>query len=262
VDWNSLEKTVITPIKDGFDFLGQQVRDYHGTILVKPSRKNVATFLNKVRALIKANEQATAGHLIVQLNPVIRGWAAYHRHVASKRTFVKVDHAIFQALWHWAKRRHPKKPLRWVKDKYFRPGKDQKWAFQGEMAGRDGHAQTVRLFNAARMPITRHRKIVGAANPYDPAWERYFEERLGVSMARTLIRRRRLRHLWQEQGGVCPVCAEKITKLSGWHNHHRVWRSHGGDGRTDNRVLLHPNCQRHVHSQHRSVGKPRPAKGV
>jgi RNA-directed DNA polymerase len=80
----------------------------------------VATFLTTVRTLIKANAQATAGHLIAQLNPVIRGCAAYHRHVSSKQTFVRVDHAIFCALWRWAKRRHPKKPGHWVKDKCFR----------------------------------------------------------------------------------------------------------------------------------------------
>src|SRR5208337_3980476 len=45
----SAEKTHITRIEDGFDFLGQNVRDYGGTIVVKPSRKNVATFLEKVR---------------------------------------------------------------------------------------------------------------------------------------------------------------------------------------------------------------------
>jgi len=258
----SPEKTVITPIEDGFDFLGQQVRDYHGTILVKPSRKNVATFLNNVRTLIKANEQATTGHLIVQLNPLIRGWATYHRHVSSKRTFVSVDHAIFQALWRWAKRRHPKKPVRWLKDTYFRSAKGRNWVFQGEVAGRDGQPQTVRLFSAVGMPITRHRKIRGAANPYDPAWELYFEERLGVSMESNLIGKRRLLHLWKEQGGVCPVCTEKITRLSGWHNHHIVWRSHGGNDSPDNRVLLHPNCHRQVHSQRLSVAKPRPAMGV
>jgi RNA-directed DNA polymerase len=73
----SPEKTHITRIEDGFDFLGQNVRDYGGTVLVKPSRKNVATFLEKVRGIIKASRQVTAGHLIVNLNPVIRGWANY-----------------------------------------------------------------------------------------------------------------------------------------------------------------------------------------
>ena len=85
----SQEKTKITHITDGFDFLGQHVRDYDGTILVKPSRKNVQTLLRKVRGIIKGNAQATTGNLIGLLNPVIRGWANYHRHVASKQTFTK-----------------------------------------------------------------------------------------------------------------------------------------------------------------------------
>jgi len=109
----SQEKTKITHIADGFDFLGQHIRDYDGTILVKPSRKNVQAFLRKVRGIIKGNAQATTGNLIGLLNPVIRGWVNFHRYVASKQTFTKVDHAIFQAVWNWAKRRHPKKPLRW-----------------------------------------------------------------------------------------------------------------------------------------------------
>ena len=46
-------------------------------------------FLGKVRGIIKANKQTPAGKLIVQLNPVIRGWANYHRHVVSKRTFAR-----------------------------------------------------------------------------------------------------------------------------------------------------------------------------
>ncbi len=54
------------------------------------------------RGIIKASKHVTAGHLIVNLNPVIRGWANYHRHVTSKRTFSRVDHAIFRALWQWA----------------------------------------------------------------------------------------------------------------------------------------------------------------
>jgi RNA-directed DNA polymerase len=252
----SAEKTQITPIEDGFDFLGQNVRDYRGTILVKPSRKNLAAFLAKVRAIIKASGQATAGHLIVRLNPIIRGWVNYHRHAASKHTFTKVDDAIFRALWQWAKRRHPKKAKRWIKEKYFAVIGRRRWVFQGEVQGRKGKSQPVRLLAAANVPIQRHTKIKGAANPYDPAWELYFEERLGVKMARTLKGRGTLLYLWKEQNGVCPVCNQKITSLTGWHNHHIVRRVLGGSDTADNRVLLHPNCHQQVHHQGLDVGKP------
>jgi hypothetical protein len=102
----------------------------------------------------------------------------------------------------------------------------------------------------------------GAANRYDPAWERYFEERLGVKMAEELKGQPRLLHLWKAQDGLCPICNQKITFLTGWHNQHIVWRSQGGSDRTENRVWLHPNCHRQVHSHGLSVVKPRPEKGV
>jgi RNA-directed DNA polymerase len=85
-------------------------------VLCKPSRKNIKTFLTNIREVIKDNAQATTGHLIAMLNPKIRGWANYHQHASSKKIFVKIDHAIFVALWQWAKRRHPNKGNRWIKD--------------------------------------------------------------------------------------------------------------------------------------------------
>src|SRR5712692_3030690 len=131
----SQEKTVITHIENGFDFLGQHVRKYKGKLLIKPSKESVQELSEKVRKIVKDNKQTPAGKLIAQLNPIIRGWALYHRHVASKDTFSKVDHAIFELLWQWAKRRHPKKGSRWVKDKYFHVIGKRKWVFSGEVEG-------------------------------------------------------------------------------------------------------------------------------
>jgi RNA-directed DNA polymerase len=71
----SQEKTRITPIENGVDFLGQYVRKYAGKRLMKPARKNVKAFLGNVRHIVQANKQATTANLIAQLNPVIRGWA-------------------------------------------------------------------------------------------------------------------------------------------------------------------------------------------
>ncbi len=259
----SPEKTRITPIETGFDFLGQYVRKYHdGKIIVKPSAKNKRTFLSKVRQVIKGHAQAKAGNLIRMLNPIIRGWANYHRHANSKQTFVKVDHAIFQALWRWARRRHPKKPQRWVKEKYFHRIDQRHRVFCGVGVGRNGKPMPVRLFNAADVKIKRHIKIKGKANPYDPEWEPYFEQRLGLKMASDLKGRRQLLYLWREQDGLCPVCQQKITKLTGWHSHHIVRRVDGGGDGVSNRVLLHPECHSQVHHLGIPVDKPRPAMGV
>jgi RNA-directed DNA polymerase len=104
----SPEKTVVRSIEEGADFLGQNLRKYHGKLLIRPAPKSIKAFLRKVRGVIKANKSAAADSLICLLNPLIRGWALYHRHVISAKVFQSVDHAIFQALWRWAKRRHTK----------------------------------------------------------------------------------------------------------------------------------------------------------
>jgi len=258
----SPEKTKITKIEDGFDFLGQTLRKFKGKLVITPSKKNVKTFLEKVRTRIKANGQATTGTLIVQLNPLLRGWANYHRHVSSKATFAAVDYAIFQALWRWAKRRHPNKHARWVRQKYFCQEGERSWVLAGEVKSSEGQARTVRLLQTCKIPIWRHVKVRETANPYDPAWEVYFEARLGVKMSYTLRGRRKLSYLWREQNGLCPLCHQKITTLTGWHNHHIVARVDGGADSAENRALLHPECHRQLHSQHLFVAKPRPSPGV
>ena len=259
----SVEKTRVTHIEDGFDFLGQNVRKYNGKLLIKPSKKSIKALLEKVRRIVKANKQAKTENLIRLLNPVIRGWADYHRHVVSKKVFSSIDHFIFKILWQWAKRRHPNKNSGWVRKKYFRSHKGRNWVFFAKVTDSKGKQQEIRLYSASQMPIKRHIKVKSQANPYDPAWEMYFEKRLGVKMENKLSGRRKLLYLWKKQDGICPVCNQKITDLTGWHNHHIVWRSKGGSDKAENRVLLHPECHRQVHSQNLSVtkghaiGKPR-----
>jgi len=257
----SPHKTRIVHIDEGFDFLGQNVRMYKGKLLIKPSRQSVQSLLRKVREVIQGNKPTPAGQLIGQLNPLLRGWANYHRHVVSKVIFAKMDHAIFQALWRWAKRRHPNQPPGWIRQKYFTRGADNRWVLFGTTITSRGKTQEHRLIRLAKTPIKRHIKVKAAANPYDPEWERYFEARLGVKMANSLKGRRSLLYLWREQNGICPVCKPSLTTLTGWHNHHILWRSKGGSDDAANRVLLHPNCHRQVHSQGLDVAKPRPHKG-
>jgi RNA-directed DNA polymerase len=251
----SPEKTIITHIEDGFDCLGQNIRKYHGKLLIKPSLKSIQMLLRKIRNIVKANLQAKAENLIRLLNPIIRGWAQYHRHVVSKAVFSTIDHFLFKILWRWARRRHRNKSAWWVKEKYFRSHKGRNWIFFGKDS--EGRGQEVWLYTAARTSIQRHVKIKGKANPYDPAWEMYFEKRLDAKMRSNLSGRRKLLYLWEEQNGTCPVCNQKITDTIGWHNHHIVGRSGGGSGVAENRVLLHPNCHRQVHSRGITVGKPR-----
>lgn len=258
----SKEKTKITHIEDGFDFLGQNVRKYNGVLIIKPAKKNVQAFLDKVREVIKGHKTVTAGNLIGELNPMIRGWANYHRHVCSKHTLGTVDNVIFKTLWRWAVRRHPHKGKRWVKNKYFRHFRNRTWVFTGEGTSINGEEKLLHLLYAKETPIRRHVKVRGEANPYDPQWEEYFEHRLSVQMENDLKGYRMLLNLWKSQDGLCPICKQKITKTTGWHLHHVLWRSKGGGDEISNLTLLHPNCHRKVHSQNSTVVKPCPAKGI
>ena len=169
----SEEKTRVTHIADGFDFLGQNVRKYAGKLLIKPASKSVKALLDKVREIVRQQRNATQTDLILQLNLVIRGWAMYHRHVVSKSHFTSVDAHVWQLLWKWAMRRHPTKGTGWVKHKYFHVEGYRTWAFT---ARTKAHG-VIRLFRAATIPIVRHVKIRGQANPFDPAWTSYFARR-------------------------------------------------------------------------------------
>lgn len=172
----SEEKTRITNIAEGFDFLGQNVRKYDGKLLIKPAKKSVKALLDKVREIIKSNASVTQEALIQKLNPVIRGWAMYHRHVVAKASFSSIDSHIWQLLWKWARRRHPMKGARWVKNRYFRVDAHRSWDFATKGPA-DGSTSGFRLFRAMAIPITRHVKIRGLANPFDPVWTTYFARR-------------------------------------------------------------------------------------
>jgi len=258
----SHEKTSITHVADGFDFLGQNVRRFGTKLLLKPSRQNEQRFLVKVDDLIRQQGgHLTAGELIERLNPLIRGWAQYHRHVSNNRRLDRVDRLLLGKLWRWARRRHRHKSAAWVKAKYFTQPKGNCWGFRGMVADKAGVWHPVWLVQAGATPIRRHVKIQGKANPYDPVWELYFEERLTAQMASTLTGRGTTRYLWLEQDGKCLVCGQPLTLEAGWQIHHLLWRTHGGDDHVDNLVLLHPNCHRQVHSEGLVVNKAASREG-
>jgi RNA-directed DNA polymerase len=241
----SQTKTRITHIRDGFDFLGQNIRKYQGKLLIKPSTRSVQALVAKVREVVKGSLHLSAGLLVQRLNPIIKGWANYHQHVVSKKTFGQVDTHIFRMLWRWIKRKHPKKSVVWRRKKYFPANGTRNWVFTGVVAGKTNEQKTVHLYNAQDTPIKRHLKIRGEANPYDQEWEVYFEERLGLQMVNTPKGYRRLVHLWYGQEGSCAVCAQKITRQSGWATGRFVRRT-SESNRKANLVLLHPACHRRV----------------
>jgi len=175
----SQEKTVITHISDGFDFLGFNIRKYKDKLLIKPAKSNVLAFVRNIKNVIRENKATPAGKLIQLLNPKIIGWGNYYRHAVAKKTFEYVDHCIFEALLRWAKRRHPNKGVRWIVQKYFGTNNDR-WAFKGEVTIKTGEAIKLTRKCMSTIPIRRHIKIKSEATPYDPAYKDYFEKRMAT----------------------------------------------------------------------------------
>lgn len=241
----STEKTLITHVEDGFDFLGQNIRKYGDKLLIKPSHGNLSSFLEKVRAVVKGNKTVPAWVLVDLLNPMIRGWANYHRHVVAKDTFNYVDYRIWRLLWQWSKRRHLNRRKRWVKEKYFKRFGNRAWVFSGIYPG----GKRAALVYATDTRIQRHTKIRSDANPYDPADETYFEKRIDYAWSRSEYGKRKVHNLWKRQLGRCPMCKQFITFETGWNTHHVHERHKGGSDELVNLVLLHPNCHRQFHNR-------------
>lgn len=170
----SQEKTTITHIDKGFDFLGFTIRKYKEKLLIKPAKSNCLKFLRTLARELMGLRAESAVTVIRVLNPKIRGWANYYRHVVSSQIFSTIAHRVFWMTWRWARRRHPNKSAAWVKRKYYATLGDRHWVFYGHERSKQ---RTLFLFSPTTVSIQRHVKIKSEANPYDPAFAEYFTNR-------------------------------------------------------------------------------------
>ena len=171
------EKTVITNIHDGFDFLGCNIRKYGDKLLTKPSKQNVKSIMRKIRGTIKKFRTGKQSDLIKCLNPIIRGWVNFQKYNVSSVAFRYVDWQTFKALWRWCRRRHKNKPAAWIRDKYFHRIGNRSWTFSEKLT-EDNY---LALVYATDTNITRFTRIKAEANPYDEIWMEYFAERKNKS---------------------------------------------------------------------------------
>ncbi|WP_445231052.1 group II intron reverse transcriptase/maturase [Duganella rhizosphaerae] len=252
----ALAKTKVVHIDEGFDFLGWNFRKYSGTLLIKPSKKNVKTFYEKLRTVIGSSISEKQEDLINLLNPMLRGWAQYHSPVVAKETFSRIDTLLYWRLVRWAKRRHPNKSTEWIRWKYWRSIGDRAWVFAAGVSRKDGSRGWMELYSLSSTPIERHKKIKGAYHPYDPNWEMYGELLQQERMLNKMRYRTEWVKLYVSQRGMCALCGCAMDMDTGWHDHHIVHRVDGGSDVLGNRVLLHPNCHTQVHSLKLKVVKP------
>ena len=239
----SEEKTVITHIEDGFDFLGKNIRKYNGKLLIKPSKTSVKSFLEKVRSIIKGNKSTKQETLIRKLNPVIRGLVNNQRYVVSSKVFSRVDYEIYKCLWQWAKRRHKKKSHKWIAQKYWHHIGSRQWTFSVpyENQSTEGEPLYCKLEYATDTKIIRFKKIVAEANPFDECWTDYFEEREGEKLLNSTKGREKLLTIWRRQHRRCPVCGDLITSETGF-------KVHTPAGKNSLKIMVHKECHEEIHS--------------
>ena len=212
----SEEKTVVTHIEDGFDFLGANVRWYK----------------NK---LIKSNPTMKQDALIRKLNPVIRGWVNFQKYNVSAKAFERFDFDVWRCLWQWCQRRHPRKGKKWIAKKYYHCIENRNWTFSVQTEDSD----MLRLIYATNTKIVRWLKTKSEATPFDSNCKEYFEERNTKRMLREIKGRKKLNSLYKSQKGLCPFCAKPITVEQGFSIQNTI----GKDFKTT-MSLVHSACHR------------------
>ena len=244
----SQEKTKLRHLKEGFDFLGFNVRQYPTSkaktgykLLIKPSKESVAAFKHRM----KREWSALVGHnvdvVLNRLQPLVRGWGNYFRAAVSKETFTGLDHWMWIREAQWCKRTHPTKPWKWIARTYFgrhRAGRQNKWVFGNLKTGNQ-------LPYLSWTPIKRHIMVRFDASPDDPDLRSYWERR--EAKKAELLPTRRQRELAKRQRAQCPICRGSLHNGEELHVHHVVPKSQGGEDAVSNLTLMHLYCHQQTH---------------
>ena len=154
----SEEKTTITHIDNGFDFLGWTFKKFKGKLIVKPSKNSIKSLIRKCSTIIlKEGKASTQSNLIIRLNQVIRGWTNYHKHVVASKAFSYINNIIYLLLQRWVKHRHPNKNNWWRLNKYWHEKNGKPWVFTTD---------EYTLINLRRINIVRHPKLQISKTPF------------------------------------------------------------------------------------------------
>jgi RNA-directed DNA polymerase len=245
----SPEKTQVVHLTEGFNFLSFNIRLYRASntktgwkLLTKPSKEAVQKHREKMKQEWEAVRGWNIGKILWKLNPIIRGWANYHRTGTAKETFNKLDNWMFYKEVRHVKRTHPHKPKKWQQRKYWgRLNFDRQdhWAFGDKQTGQ--HLLKYRWF-----PIERHILVKGTASPDDPALKDYWQKR-NMAKAKELPPSRQ--KIARKQNGLCPECKNTLFNDEELHVHHRIPKAKGGKNNYGNLVLVHYFCHQHIHAR-------------
>jgi RNA-directed DNA polymerase len=244
-------KTQIVHLNQGCDFLGFNIRRYHGKLpLIKPSDHAVRRIRERLRTEMRALLGSNAASVLRTLTPIVRGWAAYYRIGVSSAVFSALDDYMWKLLYKWIKRTHPNKSRWWRMERYFdrfNRSRNNRWVFGDKDTG-------AYLPKFAWTKIVRHVMVTGTASPDDPDLARYWADRRGKQhngpLSVLLLAK------LKAQRGRCPLCGTMLLHAEREPQHPREWEQWlrgiraaisklniaAGNGRNDQR-LIHTACR-------------------
>ena len=198
----SPEKTRISHIDNGFNFLGFEFRKYDGKLLVKPEEGKTRALLDKIKEFLRCHHGIPFHVMLIKLNRILRGWAYAYRKVVAKKRMAYIDYRMYKYVRKWLMREHRSKTWGDLKRKYMQPMKGRTNFCSGYVT-RKGEWRMVSLFKTSDLPIRYHIKIKCEATPYDPAYREYFKKRALRFKREALRDRVKLKASYFEKMAVC-----------------------------------------------------------
>ncbi|MET7550128.1 group II intron reverse transcriptase/maturase [Streptomyces sp. NPDC005479] len=146
----SMEKTRITHIDEGLDFLGWRIQRHRkrGTdrqyVYTYPAKKSVRTVARKIKTVCRTDVNQPLPVLLRQLNSMLRGWCAYFRPGVSSATFQFLRQLVWGQAIRWIRRKHRRITWKDLRRRYCNGG----WWPTTE---------DITLFDPAKVRTTRYR---------------------------------------------------------------------------------------------------------
>lgn len=103
----SPEKTALTHIENGFDFLGWNVCKEGKHLIVRPSERNRNSLLEKIEVTVKRySHRPSADTLNKALRSIVIGWLTYHRGVVIDYSLYEVEYDVVSLMFRLTQDRH------------------------------------------------------------------------------------------------------------------------------------------------------------
>jgi RNA-directed DNA polymerase len=262
----SEEKTRIVHLSEGLDFLSIHVRQHEAknrksgrVLLMKPSKEAVTRRIDGLKEVWRTLRGVPHDVVCKKLNPIIKGWANYHRKFVASGTFHALDGWMYRKALSHLRHNHPTRTMQWYRKKGYlgrlHPTRGDNYVYGDKSKG-------VYLLKFSWFPIERHVKVKGTNSPDDPSLRDYWERRRLDKIKG--IRDHRKRILTARQRGLCWLCGESILEEEEpvyygstpeeVHRHRELPGKEGGTYILENVRLVHLYCHQQIHANRNSIG--------